>query len=401
MKLGLSVNLSVFAPGGVSSDDEMKSRMKDHTSTGSEDLMDKTPQLSERVRKRIEHRHPRPLGGDTSRSSSSQSVLNLTGMILQEKSKPQQISYGKKPDWLRARVPGGQAYLDLKALIDEYELHTVCQEASCPNMGECWSRGTATIMILGDTCTRSCGFCNVKTGRPTQVDEDEPRRVAEVLSKINLGHVVITSVDRDDLPDGGARIWAETIQAVHELCPSTSVEVLVGDFKGVERDIQAVCDARPEIISHNMETVHRMHPAVRPQAKYERSLAVLQQFKANGLVTKTGIMVGIGEKELEVYELMDDVQAWSEADIITIGQYLQPTRNHLPIDRWVRPEEFEQMKTAALGKGFEVCESGPLVRSSYHAEEQAERLSPERADVHDRMKRLITKARSHKDSVPG
>ena len=363
--------------------------------------MESTPPISERVRKRIEERHPRPLGGDTARARSTESTINLTGMIIQEKSRPQQISYGKKPDWLRARVPGGQGYLDLKALIDEYQLHTVCQEASCPNMGECWSRGTATIMILGDTCTRSCGFCNVKTGRPSQLDEDEPRRVAEVLSKINLGHVVITSVDRDDLPDGGARIWAETIEAVHELCPNTSVEVLVGDFKGVEKDIQEVCDARPEIISHNMETVLRMHPAVRPQAKYERSLGVLQQFKANGLVTKTGIMVGIGEKENEVREIMDDVQSWSEADIITIGQYLQPTRNHLPIDRWVHPDEFQRMKEYALEIGFEVCESGPLVRSSYHAEEQAERLSPERADVHERMKRLIGKARSRKSSGTG
>lgn len=351
-------------------------------------------QLDERTRQRIEARHPLPLGGDTARSTRSDAVVPLTGMIIQNNAAPAQLSYGKKPDWLRARMPGGQAYHDLKSLIDEYKLHTVCQEASCPNMGECWSRGTATIMILGDTCTRRCGFCNVKTGKPNELDNDEPRRVAEVLSKINLGHVVITSVDRDDLPDGGARIWAETIEAVHELCPQTSVEVLVGDFKGVEKDIQTVCDSRPEIISHNMETVDRMHPAVRPQAKYERSLKVLQQFKANGLVTKTGIMLGIGEKETEVYELMADVRAWSDADIITIGQYLQPTRNHLPIDRWVHPDEFARMKDAALERGFEVCESGPLVRSSYHAEEQAEKLSPERADVHGRMKRLIEQARS-------
>ena len=351
-------------------------------------------ELNERTRQRIEARHPLPLGGDTARSTRSDAIIPLTGMIIQNNAAPAQLSYGKKPDWLRARMPGGQAYHDLKSLIDEYKLHTVCQEASCPNMGECWSRGTATIMILGDTCTRRCGFCNVKTGRPNALDNDEPRRVAEVLSKINLGHVVITSVDRDDLPDGGARIWAETIEAVHELCPETSVEVLVGDFKGVEKDIQTVCDSRPEIISHNMETVDRMHPAVRPQAKYERSLKVLQQFKANGLVTKTGIMLGIGEKETEVYELMADVRAWSDADIITIGQYLQPTRNHLPIDRWVHPDEFARMKDAALARGFEVCESGPLVRSSYHAEEQAEKLSPERADVHGRMKRLIEQARS-------
>ena len=354
--------------------------------------------ISPRALSRTLARHPRPLGGDTARAAARDVAVPLTGMILQNGDAPSQLSFGKKPDWLKARMPGGQGYLDLKALIDEYQLHTVCQEASCPNMGECWSRGTATIMILGDTCTRSCGFCNVKTGKPMELDNDEPRRVAEVLAKINLGHVVITSVDRDDLPDGGARIWAETIEAVHELCPETSVEVLVGDFKGVEKDIQLVCDARPEIISHNMETVLRMHPAVRPQARYDRSLKVLQQFKANGLVTKTGIMVGIGEKEEEVYTLMEDVRSWSDADILTIGQYLQPTRNHLPIERWVHPDEFDRMKERALSLGFEVCESGPLVRSSYHAEEQAERLSPERADVHERMKRLINQARELPDS---
>ncbi len=339
-------------------------------------------------------RHPRALGGDTARSTLGTASLSLTGMVLDNQPSAQQMRVGRKPDWLRAQVPGGEGYHRLKSLIDEHRLHTVCQEASCPNMGECWSRGTATIMILGDTCTRSCGFCNVKTGKPMPVDDDEPRRVAEVLSQINLKHVVITSVDRDDQKDGGARIWAETIQAVHEACPETSVEVLVGDFKGVEKDIQLVCDARPEIISHNMETVDRMHPAVRPQARYDRSLKVLQQFKANGLVTKTGIMLGIGEHEEEVLDLMNDVRAWSDCDILTIGQYLQPTRNHLPIDRWVHPDEFGRLRDAALERGFEVCESGPLVRSSYHAEEQAERLSPERADVHERMKKLIAQART-------
>ena len=314
-------------------------------------------------------------------------------MVLDNGPGNQAVRIGKKPDWLRARVPGGEGYLKLKHLLEKHKLHTVCQEASCPNMGECWERGTATIMILGDTCTRSCGFCNVKTGKPMPADHDEPRRVAEVLAEVGLKHVVITSVDRDDLPDGGAEIWAETIREVHAACPEMSVEVLVGDFKGVEKDVQTVCDARPEIISHNMETVNRMHPAVRPQARYERSLKVLQQFKANGLVTKTGIMVGIGEKEEEIYQLMDDVRAWSDADILTIGQYLQPTRNHLPIERWAHPDEFARLKDAALAKGFEVCESGPLVRSSYHAEEQAEKLSPERADVHERMKRLIEQAR--------
>jgi lipoic acid synthetase len=287
----------------------------------------------------------------------------------------QTIRIGKKPDWLRARVPGGDGYLRLKGIIDRHRLHTVCQEASCPNMGECWSRGTATIMILGDTCTRSCGFCNVKTGRPSELDLDEPRRVAESLSLMGLKHVVITSVNRDELLDGGAAIWAETIQRVHQACPGMSVEVLVGDFCGDERAIQVVCDARPEIISHNMETVKRMHPAVRPQARYERSLAVLSQFRASGLVTKTGIMVGIGERDDEVLQLMDDVQASSRADILTVGQYLQPTRNHLPIDRWVHPDQFAMFKSQALQRGFQVCESGPLVRSSYHAEEQAYSLA--------------------------
>jgi lipoic acid synthetase len=215
----------------------------------------------------------------------------------------------------------------------------------------------------------------VKTGRPEALDVDEPRRVAESLALMKLKHVVITSVNRDELPDGGAEIWAETIRAVHRTCPGMSVECLVGDFLGDERAIQVVCDARPEILSHNMETVNRMHPAVRPQAKYQRSLAVLAQFKASGLVTKTGVMVGIGERDEEVLTLMDDIRAASKADILTIGQYLQPTRNHLPIDRWVHPDQFVMFKREALLRGFSVCESGPLVRSSYHAEEQADQLS--------------------------
>ena len=346
-------------------------------------------------------RHPRPLGGDTARSTLGTSSLSLTGMVLDNQPDAHQMRVGRKPDWLRAKVPGGEGYLKLKSLIDEHRLHTVCQEASCPNMGECWARGTATIMILGDTCTRACGFCNVKTGKPMPVDDDEPRRVAEVLAQINLKHVVITSVDRDDQKDGGARIWAETIQAVHEACPETSVEVLVGDFKGVEKDIQLVCDARPEIISHNMETVDRMHPAVRPQARYERSLKVLQQFKANGLVTKTGIMLGIGEHEEEVLELMDDVRAWSDCDILTIGQYLQPTRNHLPIDRWVTPESFDQYRESGLNLGFSVVESGPLVRSSYHAEEQAAKLSPTQRAVKEGMDRLLKGAKDGKGDDSG
>jgi lipoic acid synthetase len=306
--------------------------------------------------------------------------VSLTGMVLNNAGSngADGMSFsvvGRKPDWLRARVPGGAGYERLKSIIVEHRLHTVCQEASCPNMGECWGRGTATIMILGDTCTRACGFCNVKTGRPQQVDTDEPRRVAQSLALMKLKHVVITSVNRDELPDGGAAIWAETIHRVHEACPGMSVECLVGDFQGDTKAIQTVVDARPEILAHNMETVRRMHPAVRPQARYERSLAVLAQFKAGGLVTKTGLMAGIGEHDHEVLELMSDVRAASNADILTIGQYLQPTRNHLPIARWVHPDQFAMFKREAMARGFSVCESGPLVRSSYHAEEQAEQLA--------------------------
>ena len=341
-------------------------------------------------------RHPRPLGGDTARSVGP-AALSLSGMVLNnsiDAAGRSHLSIRRKPDWIRARVPGGAGFERLKAIIDEHRLHTVCQEASCPNMGECWSRGTATIMILGDTCTRSCGFCNVKTGRPPTLDLDEPKRVAASLKLMSLKHVVITSVNRDELEDGGAAIWAETIQRVHEACPTMSVEVLVGDFCGDERAIQTVIDARPEILAHNMETVRRMHPAVRPQADYERSLNVLRQIKRNGLVTKTGIMAGIGERDDEVIALMDDVCAHADADILTIGQYLQPTRNHLPVDRWVTPEQFMIYKTEGLKRGFRVVESGPLVRSSYHAEEQAERLSPERRETVQMMEAILASAKA-------
>jgi len=229
-------------------------------------------------------------------------------------------------------------------------------------------------MILGDTCTRSCGFCNVRTGRPLPPDLDEPARVAESVALMDLKHVVITCVDRDDLADGGAAIWAETIRRVHAACPETSVEALVGDFKGDRDALQLVIDARPEILAHNLETVRRMHPAVRPQAGYERSLKVLRWIKQSGLVAKTGLMVGIGERDDEVLVLMDDVRTLADTDILTIGQYLQPSRNHLPIDRWVTPGQFDQYKLDGLARGFSVVESGPLVRSSYHAEEQAEKF---------------------------
>ena len=307
-----------------------------------------------------------------------------------------QMVVGRKPSWIRAQAPGGEAFRKTKDLIEAHGLHTVCQEASCPNIGECWSRGTATIMILGDTCTRSCGFCNVKTGRPPNVDLDEPRRVAELLSRVNLNHVVITSVDRDDLKDGGAAIWAETINRVHEACPDLSVEALVGDFKGSKEDLDVVIQSRPEILSHNMETVKRMHPAVRPQANYERSLQVLRWIRQAGLVTKTSIMVGIGERDDEIDTILSDIRSIADADIVTIGQYLQPTRNHLPIDRWVHPDQFLAYRMRGLELGFKVVESGPLVRSSYHAEEQARRLSPADQQTDATMKSLLSEARENR-----
>ncbi len=318
-------------------------------------------------------RHPRPLGGDTARSTARDAVVTLGDMVLNNPDSGQSLRTGPKPPWIRAVAPGGDAYVNLRNSLRESGLHTVCEEASCPNIGECWARGTATIMILGDTCTRSCGFCNVKTGRPPVTDLDEPRRVAEQLRGSGLSHVVITSVDRDDLPDGGAAIWAETIREVHAACPELSVEVLVGDFQGEPLDIDLVIEAKPEILAHNIETVERMHPAVRPQARYDRSLAVLKQISDAGLVSKTSIMVGIGETDAEVEQTMLDARERAGVEILTIGQYLQPTRNHLPIDRWVEPDKFEAWKAAGLSMGYRVVEAGPLVRSSYHAEEQARR----------------------------
>ncbi len=327
-------------------------------------------------------RHPRPLGGDTARRAGAEARVSLSGMVLNNAGQQaQQLQMRRKPDWIRARVPGGEGYREVKQIVDEHRLHTVCEEASCPNIGECWSRGTATIMILGDTCTRSCGFCNVKTGKPEPPDADEPRRVGASLALMQLKHVVITCVDRDDLPDGGAAHWAAVIRACREQAPWMSVECLIGDHKGVEADLDVICDAEPDILAHNMETVRRMHPAVRPQARYERSLAVLRRFRERDLVAKTSIMVGIGETDEEVIELMDDLRQTTDIQILTIGQYLQPTRNHLPIDRWVTPEQFEWYRLEGLARGFDVVESGPLVRSSYHAEEQAEKLSKVRREA--------------------
>jgi lipoyl synthase len=272
----------------------------------------------------------------------------------------------RKPEWLKARVPGGENYSRLRTLIDERNLHTVCEEARCPNMGECWNSGTATFMILGDTCTRSCGFCNVKTGKMHFIDEDEPRRVGEAVGLMHLRHAVITSVNRDELFDGGAHIFANTILEIRQQLPLCKVEVLIPDFMGSEEALHIVLNAQPDVLNHNIETVPRLYRTVRPQAHYHRSLEVLERAKQRGFATKTGIMLGLGETSDEVLEVMADLRA-VECDIFTIGQYLQPTKNHLPVDRFAHPDEFRMLKEKGLEFGFRHVESGPLVRSSYHA----------------------------------
>jgi len=275
----------------------------------------------------------------------------------------------KRPEWLKSRVPGGENYARLKAIIDSNRLHTVCQEARCPNAGECWNNGTATFMILGDVCTRSCGFCAVKTGKPTELDADEPARVARAVSLLGLRHAVITSVNRDELYDGGAQIFAETIRQVRASNPGIRIEVLIPDFRGEEFALDIVLDALPDILNHNMETVPRLYPIVRPQAKYERSLTLLNRARRRGFITKTGLMLGIGERIDEVVEVLKDLRR-EDCVILTLGQYLQPTKEHLPVDRFVHPEEFRKLKEIGLEMGFRHVESGPLVRSSYHAEQQ-------------------------------
>jgi len=276
---------------------------------------------------------------------------------------------GNKPAWLKTKLRTGPNFQDLKNIVSDNQVHTVCQEAMCPNISECWERRAATIMILGDTCTRSCAFCAVKTGKPSAVDLDEPRRTAEAVKKMGLHHCVITSVDRDELEDGGAEIWAETIRQIHAEVSGCSIEVLTPDFKGQRPDIQTVLDARPEIMSHNMETVERLHRHIRPQAQYQRSLDVLRQSVDAGLQTKTSIMVGIGETKEEVFALMNDVRE-TGCQIFSLGQYLQPTKEHEPVHRFVHPDEFAEYKDYGLKIGFSHVESGPLVRSSYHADEQ-------------------------------
>ena len=283
----------------------------------------------------------------------------------------------KKPDWLRVKLPTGPQYRETYDLVETYDLHTVCQSAKCPNMGECWSRKTATIMILGNVCTRACTFCNIITGKPAELDIGEPARVAEAVARMGLKHTVITSVARDDLKDGGAAVWAATVRAIRYRNPNTAIEILIPDFLGKTESLDVVLDAGPDILNHNMETVKRLQRPIRKTANWKRSLAVLEYARSRGFVTKSGIMLGIGEKEDEIVEVLDALQRGG-CNILTIGQYLQPTANHVPIDRWVRPEEFDRWKDYALNTGFDVVESGPLVRSSYHADEQSERLNLEK-----------------------
>ena len=275
----------------------------------------------------------------------------------------------ERPDWLKVKIPLGESYARLRGLIDEHRLHTVCEEARCPNVSECWNAGTATFMILGDTCTRSCGFCAVKTGRPLSLDTDEPYRVADAIGRMGVRHAVITSVNRDELPDGGATIFAETIRQARKVNPSIRIEVLIPDFRGVRWALQLVIDEHPDILNHNTETVPRLYSRVRPQAKYARSLDVLSYAHQAGMVTKSGLMLGLGESTEEVLSVLHDLRE-HHCDILTLGQYLQPTRNHLPVERYVHPDEFRMYKEKALEMGFRHAESGPLVRSSYHAEGQ-------------------------------
>ena len=273
----------------------------------------------------------------------------------------------KKPDWLRVRLPIGESYRHVRSLVDTHKLHTICESGNCPNMGECWGEGTDTFMILGNICTRSCGFCNVATGRPLEVDWDEPQRVAEAINLMKVKHAVITSVDRDELSDGGSTIWYNTIKAVKALNPSTTLETLIPDFRGIDDQIQRIVDAAPEVVSHNIETVEELTRKVRIQAKYWRSMEVLRKLKSSGMRTKSGIMLGLGEKKEEVIQTIKDL-ADNGVDVITIGQYLQPTKKHLSVNRFVHPDEFKEYKEIGYTLGIDYVESGPLVRSSYHSE---------------------------------
>ena len=279
-----------------------------------------------------------------------------------------QRAHKRRPDWLKVRLPFGEGYNDVKDIVENNGLHTVCQEARCPNIAECWERRTATLMILGDVCTRSCGFCAVKTGKPLFLDRDEPRRVGEAVKKMGLKHAVVTSVNSDDLPDGGAGIFAETIRQIRQQVPGCKVEVLIPDFRGDTCAVKMIIDAKPEILNHNTETVPRLYHPVRPQGRYEWTLNVLQFAKQNGMITKSGMMLGLGETTDEILEVMSDLRR-VKVDILTLGQYLQPTKNHLSVARFVHPDEFARLKEEGMEMGFRHVESGPLVRSSYHADE--------------------------------
>jgi lipoic acid synthetase len=297
-------------------------------------------------------------------------MINQHQKAFKEKAEKVKIPLGKRPDWLKVKLPTGDNYSDVRNLMREKKLNTVCEEAKCPNIAECWNHRTATFMILGDTCTRSCGFCNVKLGMPTELDLEEPRRVVDAIKQLDLRHAVITSVNRDELEDGGASIFKECIRLLREEKPDCTVEILIPDFKGEERAFDKIMRYPPDILNHNLETVKRLYHAVRPQAKYDRSLNLIKWFKSKGMKTKSGIMVGIGETSNEVLELMKDLYSHG-CNIMTIGQYLQPTKNHLPVDRFVTPEEFKMYREVGLKMGFKIVESSPLVRSSYHADQHA------------------------------
>ena len=274
----------------------------------------------------------------------------------------------QKPKWLRVKLPTGENYKQVRGLVDKYKLHTICESGHCPNMGECWGAGTATFMILGNICTRSCGFCNVATGRPMNVDWEEPEKVARSVKLMKIKHAVLTSVDRDDLADGGSIIWAETVRAIRRISPETTMETLIPDFKGELHNVDRIIEANPEIVSHNIETVRRLTRKVRIQAQFDRSLMVLKYLKEQGIGrTKSGIMLGLGETKEEVIEAMRELRE-ADVDIITLGQYLQPTKRHLPVVEFITPEIFKELKEIGLEMGFKFVESGPLVRSSYHAE---------------------------------
>ncbi|MEZ5009187.1 MAG: lipoyl synthase [Chitinophagales bacterium] len=273
----------------------------------------------------------------------------------------------RKPKWLRVKLPIGENYKHVRNLVNDYKLHTICESGNCPNMGECWGAGTATFMILGNVCTRSCSFCAVATGRPNELDTDEPQRVAEAVKLMEVKHAVITSVNRDELKDRGAQIWHDTVRLIKEQCPDTTIETLIPDVKGNWEALELMINAGQEVVSHNMETVKRLYRKVRPQAKYERSLEQLKRIKEFGVRTKSGIMLGLGETDEEVYEIMDDLVA-NGLDVLTLGQYLQPTKMHLAVAEYVHPDKFDHFKEVGLSKGIEYVESGPLVRSSYHAE---------------------------------